>query len=250
MQTKWVELKSEAKELKATLRRDWALRRYQKWMQGQVPVEDQIFDAVVKAKSHVVMSWRAMIKRGLDVAFSVTALILGAPLLAVIAIAVKLDSKGPVFYKQIRVGRNGKFFKILKFRTMVEDAEDKSGPMWAKENDNRVTKLGSFLRRTHLDELPQFINVVKNDMSIVGPRPERPFFVELFRKEVPNYENRHTAKPGITGLAQIKRRYDESMTDVKKKLRYDVLYINKMCPLLDVKVIALTVMTMVLKTGR
>ena len=245
-----MDLKSSVREFKTSLERDWVLRRYQKLMQGEVPVEDQILDAVIKVKSQVLISWRLITKRFLDFAISVVGLAVTAPVMFVIAVAVKMDSKGPVLYKQTRVGKGGKFFEIFKFRTMRQDAEVASGPVWATENDPRITRLGQFLRTTHLDELPQFFNVIRGEMSLVGPRPERPYFVDEFRKVIPNYEKRLFAKPGVTGLAQVKRRYDESLADVKRKLRYDVLYVEKMCPLMDVKLMFMTLGTMVFRTGR
>ena len=125
-----------------------------------------------------------------------------------------------------------------------------TGPIWASSRDARITRIGTFLRRAHLDELPQFFNVLRGDMSLVGPRPERPHFVKQLRKAIPHYDRRLCVKPGITGLAQIKRRYDESIADVKKKVRYDVLYIRKMCPVLDFMVLALTVKAVLMGTGR
>jgi len=243
-------MKSAIQELKANLERDYLLRRYQKLVSGQIPLEDRLIDAAAKVYIQSILSWRVFVKRALDISVSLTGIILGLPLLAVIAVAVKLSSSGPVFYSQTRVGQKGKLFQIYKFRSMRQDAETKSGPVWAKENDPRVTKVGDFLRKTHLDELPQLFNVLSGEMSVVGPRPERPHFVKELRQQIPHYDKRHYAKPGITGLAQIKRRYDDSIDDVKKKVRYDVLYIKKMCPFLDVKVIALTAFTVILKTGR
>ena len=139
---------------------------------------------------------------------------------------------------------------MYKFRSMIQNAEDTSGPVWAKADDPRITRIGKFMRKTHLDELPQLYNVLRGDMSIVGPRPERPYFVNELRKVIPHYDRRFYAKPGITGLAQIKRHYDETLSDVKKKLRYDRLYVQKMCPLLDLKVMAMTVGSVILQTGR
>jgi lipopolysaccharide/colanic/teichoic acid biosynthesis glycosyltransferase len=133
---------------------------------------------------------------------------------------------------------------------MRQDAELATGPVWAKQDDPRITRVGSFLRKTHLDELPQFFNVLKGEMSIVGPRPERPHFVSELRKAIPHYDRRHFARPGVTGLAQVKRRYDETLKDVRNKVRYDVLYIRKMCPFLDMKLIFMTVGACLLRTGR
>jgi len=247
---KMINLKSSIGEFKTDLERDYMIRRYQKIVHGSVPIEERIGDLITHSYVYLVTSWRLFIKRTLDLTLSLFGIIFGLPLFAVIAIAIKLDSRGPVLYKQERVGMRGKTFFMYKFRSMREDAEYNSGPVWAKEHDPRVTKLGSFLRKTHLDELPQLFNVLVGEMSIVGPRPERPYFVKQLRKQIPHYDRRHYAKPGITGLAQIKRRYDETLSDVKKKVRYDVLYIRKMCPFLDLKVVGLTVLTIIYKTGR
>ena len=181
--------------------------------------------------------WYNLIKRVIDILFSFLSLLLLSPLLLLCAIAVKLDSKGPVFYTQERCGKDGRIFKIIKFRTMYTDAEQK-GPTLAKENDPRVTRVGSFFRRSHLDELPQFFNVFMGDMSVVGPRPERPFFVKQYIKKFPAYPMRLIIKPGITGLAQVHGRYD---TTIDNKLKYDLVYINNMSPLLDLKIIILTI---------
>ena len=178
----------------------------------------------------------------IDYVLSFIGLIIASPLLLAVAIIIKITSSGPVLYMQERVGRNGRLFKIIKFRSMHVDAESKTGPVWATgRNDTRVTPIGRFLRRTHIDELPQIINVLKGDMSIIGPRPERPHFVEIFKNEIHGYTFRMTVKPGITGLAQCYHRYDETIHDVERKLRYDALYIRKMCWTLDLRIIWHTV---------
>lgn len=251
MKTLWNdEVKESIKTLKADMERDYMLRRYQMLSKGETPVEDKVLQSLTHAHTTFMTSWRRFLKRALDLTVSIIGLTLGAPLFLLIALVIKLDSKGPIFYKQQRVGLRGRTFFIYKFRSMRQDAEVKSGPVWAKENDPRITKVGNFLRKTHLDELPQFINVLKGEMSLVGPRPERPHFVKELRQVIPHYDKRHYAKPGVTGLAQVRQRYDENVEDVKKKVRYDVLYIKKMCPILDVKVIAMTALTMILRTGR
>ena len=176
--------------------------------------------------------------------FDSVAVFLGAiilsPILLLTAIAVKLTSHGPILYSQVRVGKNGKLFKIYKFRTMTVDAEKNTGPVWAAKNDCRLTPIGNLLRKAHIDELPQLINILKGEMSLIGPRPERPMFVEKFKEEIPGYEKRLGVKPGITGLAQVWHRYDETLEDVKKKLKYDVLYIKKMCLWSDFNIILRT----------
>jgi len=242
-------------ELKHQMALFFLYRRYQKMRAGELLWEDRLLSLFEKpslqfAWARIVLNWRRVVKRTLDIVISIVGLIAAAPVMLLIAVAIKIDSKGPVFFKQTRVGMRGKNFNMIKFRSMRQDAEAKTGPMWAQENDPRVTRLGLFLRKTHLDELPQFINVLRGEMSVVGPRPERPHFVAEFRKTIPHYDRRLFAKPGITGLAQIKCRYDETIDDVKKKVRYDVLYIRKMCPVLDLMVLAMTVKTVVLGTGR
>jgi len=168
---------------------------------------------------------------------SLCVLVIGFPFLALIALAIRLDSKGPILYVQKRVGRGGQIFTLYKFRSMVQDAEAKTGPVWAGKNDPRITRVGRVLRKLHLDEIPQFINVLKGDMSLVGPRPERPSFVDEFRTAIPLYERRLNVKPGITGWAQVKHKYDESLTDVIDKLRYDLFYLENMSLALDLKII-------------
>jgi len=162
------------------------------------------------------------------------------PVTALLAAIVKMTSEGPAFYKQTRVGKDGKLFDIIKLRTMYVDAEARTGPVWCKDNDPRVTPFGRFLRRTHLDELPQLFNVLKGEMSLVGPRPERPHFVEKLKKEIPHYEDRLRVKPGITGLAQVRHKYDETIEDVKRKVAYDLLYIRRMCLMVDLLILLLT----------
>ncbi|MBM4086111.1 MAG: hypothetical protein FJ272_15110, partial [Planctomycetes bacterium] len=150
-------------------------------------------------------------KRGLDVMLALIGLALTLPAMGILAWLVKLTSPGPAFYRQTRVGKDGKLFEIIKLRTMRQDAEAKTGPVWATKKDPRVTPLGAFMRATHLDELPQFFNVLRGDMSIVGPRPERPHFVEQFKQSIPHYERRLSVRPGITGLAQVRHKYDETL---------------------------------------
>ncbi|MBU2472300.1 MAG: sugar transferase [Bacteroidetes bacterium] len=142
-----------------------------------------------------------------------------------------------MFFKQERVGKNGFTFNLYKFRSMIKDAEKKTGPVWAVKDDKRITRIGKFLRKARLDEIPQFINVLKGQMSLVGPRPERLFFVEKFRNEIGFYPRRLLIRPGITGWAQVKHRYDLSIDDVKEKLRYDLYYLENMSLTLDYKII-------------
>ncbi|PWM79010.1 MAG: sugar transferase [Phascolarctobacterium sp.] len=185
-----------------------------------------------------------ILKRTLDIIVALAALIILLPVMLITAIIVKLDSPGPVIYSQVRVGRFGKEFKVHKFRSMRQDAEAKTGPVLAGENDPRITKFGRFMRATRLDELPQLINVLKGEMSIVGPRPERPFFVEQFIKEKPEYAYRHNVKPGITGLAQIAGKYNTTAYD---KLVYDLIYIQNVSVINDLTIMLQTLKVLITK---
>jgi lipopolysaccharide/colanic/teichoic acid biosynthesis glycosyltransferase len=184
------------------------------------------------------------IKRALDLIGASLLLIVLGPVMLGFCALIKITSKGPAFFTQIRVGQNGQLFRIIKLRTMRADAEKATGPVWARKKDNRITKLGAFLRKTHIDEFPQLINVLRGEMSLIGPRPERPFFVNRFRREIPNYEDRLTVKPGITGLAQVRYKYDESLNDVRNKLTYDLVYIKRMSWAMDARILMWTFGTM------
>lgn len=175
--------------------------------------------------------WNRFQKRVMDIAVSLIALIVLLPLLSLIALAVRLESNGPVFYRQERLGQDGKLFRILKFRTMCANAEASTGPVWAQQNDPRRTALGGFLRRTNLDELPQLLNVLSGEMSLVGPRPERPHFVNQFKEEIPRYMARHRIKSGITGWAQIHGLRGD--TSIEERTRYDLYYAERWSLTLD-----------------
>ena len=185
------------------------------------------------------MDFRRFVKRSLDVVFSLMVLILLSPLLLIIALLVLLSSKGPVLYRQERMGLNGKCFHMLKFRSMPITAEQESGAVWAKKGENRATPVGRILRRTSLDELPQFINVLKGDMSVVGPRPERPVFIKDFKDRIPRYMLRHKMKAGITGWAQVNGW--RGNTSLEKRIQHDIYYIQNWSLRLDVKIMILTV---------
>ena len=186
------------------------------------------------------------LKRLLDIVVSCISFICALPFMLITAMAIKIFDPGPVLYSQIRTGKNGKEFRVYKFRTMRVDAEKYTGPMLAQENDPRITKMGRFLRAVRLDELPQIWNVVIGDMSIVGPRPERPFFVEKFTKETPEYAYRHNVKPGITGMAQVYGKYNTTAFD---KLVYDLMYIEKCGLLTDMTIIIQTVKVLFTKSA-
>lgn len=189
------------------------------------------------------------LKRILDIATSVTLLILTSPLFLACAFAVKVTSRGPILYRQERVGLNGKPFDVLKFRSMRVDAEEIGKPRFASENDPRVTKVGNLLRRTRADEIPQAINVLKGDMSFVGPRPERPYFVDQLSEKVPFYRERHCLKPGITGWAQIRYPYGASLEDSRRKLEYDLYYVKNYSIFLDFLIILQTLRVVLFPHG-
>jgi sugar transferase (PEP-CTERM system associated) len=181
------------------------------------------------------------VRRVVNAGLAAAGLLLSLPLMLLTAIAVKLDSPGPVLYVQERVGKNGRRFKIIKFRSMRVGAEATSGPVWAEEDDPRITRVGRIIRKLRLDELPQFINVLRGDMNFVGPRPERPTFVDQLSAIVPYYSQRHVVKPGVTGWAQIKYPYGASVEDAIEKLRYDLYYIKNQSLLLDATIVFETI---------
>ena len=188
-------------------------------------------------------AWERRTKRIADVVVSALVLVAGAPLWLAVAALVRATSAGPAIYRQTRVGRHGRPFTILKFRTMVEDAERETGPVWAARRDDRVTPIGRWLRRMRLDEIPQLWNVLLGQMSLVGPRPERPYFVDKLADRIPLYSRRHRVQPGVTGLAQVKWRYDTDLDDVRQKLKYDLFYIETMSLGLDAKILLRTIRT-------
>ena len=177
------------------------------------------------------------VKDVVDFVLALVMLVVAAPLMLILAALVKLTSRGPALYSQVRVGQDGRLFRMYKLRSMRQNCEKKTGPVWAKKNDPRITPLGRFLRKSHLDELPQLVNVLKGEMSLVGPRPERPAFVEDFCERFPRYRSRLAVKPGVTGLAQVKLPYDETIDGVKHKLAYDLMYIRRMCWMIDISIL-------------
>jgi len=189
-----------------------------------------------------------LFKRILDVSIAVFILVFFFPLWLLIALMIKLTSRGPVFYTQQRVGRNGKVFTLYKFRSMIENAEE-YGTDWTGERDPRITLVGRLIRKLYIDEIPQMINILRNEMSLVGPRPERPHLVEKLKEEFPYYYKRLSIKPGITGWAQIKHKYDSSVEDVRLKLQYDFYYIENMSLKLDFKIMVNTLIVILLMKG-
>lgn len=193
-------------------------------------------------ESPLADSYNRFIKRVMDIAVSSAALLILSPLFAVMALLVKAGSPGPVFYLQERIGEDGRWFKMIKFRTMVPNAEKETGPVWAKENDPRRTAIGSFLRKTNLDELPQLVNVFKGEMSLVGPRPERPHFVDKFKEDIPRYMARHKIKSGMTGWAQVNGL--RGNTSIEERTKYDLYYIENWSLVFDIKIIFMSVFAM------
>ena len=195
---------------------------------------------IVTLQASPLDGWNTILKRAVDLLFGFLTLILFSPLMALIALAIKLTSPGPVLYRQERMGLDGNRFQMLKFRTMVDDAEKSTGPVWATRNDSRVTWLGYWLRRTSLDELPQLINVLRGEMSLVGPRPERPPLIDQFRKSIPKYMLRHKVKAGMTGWAQINGW--RGNTSLERRIEHDIDYIEHWSLRRDLKILALTLM--------
>jgi len=205
---------------------------------SEISIDDLNGLPLLTVRDVALRGWRLALKRSMDFVGSSITLILISPLLMLLALLIKLDSPGPVFYAQERMGLDAKPFQMLKFRSMRQDAEKETGPIWAKKDDPRVTRLGAFIRRHSLDELPQFINVLLGDMSLVGPRPERPVFVEQFRTIVPRYMERHKEKAGLTGWAQVNGLRGD--TSIVERTKYDLWYIENWSLLLDLKIIIKT----------
>lgn len=188
-------------------------------------------------------------KRLLDIGVALVGLILASPIIVLTAILIKLDSRGPIFHRQKRVGKEGRIFTLVKFRSMYIDAEKKTGPVWAQKNDSRVTRVGRIIRKIRIDEIPQMWNVLRNEMSFVGPRPERPYFVEELKKEIPFYTQRLVVKPGITGWAQINYMYGSSREDALEKLQFDLYYIKNMSIFLDIIILLRTIKVVIRRQG-
>jgi sugar transferase (PEP-CTERM system associated) len=216
---------------------------------GKIPLDHLKPSWMVFSDGFKSLRTRKISKRIFDIFLSAFVFILAAPVMLVAAIVIKLESSGPVIFKQERVGENSKVFEIYKFRSMRQDAEKGTGPVWAGTSDDRVTRVGRLIRRTRIDELPQLINVIIGNMSFVGPRPERPFFVDKLKEVIPYYEMRLVAKPGITGWAQIKYPYGASVQDALEKLQFDIYYIKNMSPLLDVMIIFWTIKVVISGSG-
>ena len=212
---------------------------------------EQIYGVpLIKVNPNLSTFYNKYLKRVLDLIIAIPCLMIFSPFWLIISIIIKLDSSGPVLYKQKRIGENNTTFTIRKFRSMFYDAEKDSGPVWVADEDPRITRAGAWLRRFRLDEIPQLVNVIKGEMSIVGPRPERPFFIDKLMHEFPFYYRRHKVRPGITGWSQIKQPYDRDIDDVRKKLKFDFYYIENLSFSLDVKILASTLWVMLSGKGR
>lgn len=218
-------------------------------MTGKIAVEELRPSWLIFSEGFSRTRMTRVVKRACDIALSLAFLLGGAPVYAVVAILIRLDSRGPVFFRQERVGERGHIFRALKFRTMLADAEARTGPVWASENDPRVTRVGRWLRKTRLDEFPQIINVLRGEMSFVGPRPERPAFVAELQERIPFYSQRYTVRPGITGWAQVKYSYGASMKDALEKLQYDLYYIKNMSIFLDLVILLHSVQVVLFGKG-
>ncbi|MAW81045.1 MAG: hypothetical protein CMI63_12475 [Parvularcula sp.] len=215
---------------------------------GGLNVDAEEWEEIVRAAERHNSPYMTRIKRLLDIALSLALLAFLAPLLIVTAVAIKWDSPGPVLYRQRRVGLGGQEFEVFKFRSMIVDAEA-DGPQYAAIKDKRITRIGAIIRKFRIDEIPQTINVLRGEMSFVGPRPERPEFVRELEQEIPLYHCRHLIKPGITGWAQVKYEYAASVEGARTKLRYDLYYIRHFSPFMDVLIVLMTIRVAVFGLG-
>ncbi len=216
---------------------------------GKIAVENLRPSWLIFSEGFKKGLWLSFSKRASDIVLSSIGLVLTLPLMAGAAIAVRLGSPGPIFYRQTRVGKDGKLFTICKFRSMRVDAEAATGAVWAVAHDPRVTRVGRFLRRTRIDEIPQLVSVLVGDMSLVGPRPERPEFVAELTKQIPFYGQRHVVRPGVTGWAQVRHPYGASVKDAMEKLQYDLFYIKRMSAGFDLFIVLETIKTVLVRAG-
>lgn len=216
---------------------------------GKIAVEKIRPSYLIFANGFKVTPFKRVMKRLFDLIFSLLLLIITAPICLITALLIKLDSKGPIIYKQLRVGKSGKEYYLYKFRSMSQNAESKSGPVWAQENDPRVTAVGAIIRKLRIDEIPQVLNVLKGDMSFVGPRPERPHFVNELKNQIPYYTQRLVVKPGITGWAAVKYKYGSTVEDAIEKMQYDLYYIKHLSLFLDLSIIFHTIKVVITGKG-
>jgi sugar transferase (PEP-CTERM system associated) len=216
---------------------------------AEVPVDSLKASWLVYGAGFVQSPMRRFVKRTFDILSSGTLLLLASPLMLVTALVIKLESRGPVIYRQERVGLGGRTFMCLKFRSMRSDAEADGVARWAQQNDSRITKVGALIRKCRIDELPQLISVLRGEMSMVGPRPERPSFVEMLRQEIPYYDLRHSVKPGLTGWAQIRYKYGSTVEDARRKHQFDLYYVKNNTLFLDLLVLIETVTVVLFGEG-
>lgn len=216
---------------------------------GSVKVNHLFGTPLIEIKQDLLPVWQVVVKRGIDVLGSALFMVLASWVYAFTALMVKLSSPGPVFYRQVRIGKNGHPFRIIKFRSMYVDAE-KAGPALSSDHDPRITKWGRFMRKVRLDELPQFWNVLKGDMSIVGPRPERQYFIDQIVKIAPHYRHLHRVRPGLTSLGQVKYGYAETVAQMVERLKFDILYIENMSLAMDFRVLLYTLKIIVEGRGK
>jgi exopolysaccharide biosynthesis polyprenyl glycosylphosphotransferase len=215
---------------------------------GRARINTIIETPLIEVSQRIMPAWQRNLKYTLDIVLSIIALIILLPVAVVIAIWIRMTSEGPIIYSHERVGKNGKPFRIYKFRTMVNNAEQ-NGPELSSKNDPRITGPGRFLRRTKLDEIPNFINVLKGDMSLVGPRPERRYYIDQIMKQAPHYRHLLKIKPGITSWGQVKYGYAENVEQMVQRLRYDIIYLENMSVFVDFQILILTLIVIFRRNG-